>query len=242
MSYYLKQIYDDLSYGELSQVNLAHTNSECACGEWDNHAKKVIVSHLTMALTDLHTRFPLREKEVTVQLYPHITQYQLSSKYARSNIESTEPYKYIIDSIYYPFEDDVLRIERCSDEAGIDMRINDANDGYSIFTPDYRSIQVPFPEDGYALFLGYRANHKAIVTDYTDEATVDIEIPPYLYEAVLYYIAYRVHKSRSNQEAQAESLRLFQLYNQACDKVDRMNITHNSSADSNLLLDDNGWI
>lgn len=240
-NYTLQRIFDDLSYGELSQVNLSGKNSDCECGEWDRKAEKTIVSHLNMALDAIYTRFPLLEKEVTIQLYPELTHYRLESKYAETNTESDEPIKYIKDSEFYPFTDDILRVESCFDEGGFSLPINDRKREYSIFTPDYNSIQVPFSEKNFALFLIYRARHPVITTEYTDANEVLILLPPYLYEALLCYITYRVHKARSNQEAQAEAVRALQLYETKCKEVETRNMTHNDLNVTNTLLDDNGW-
>lgn len=240
--YTLQKIFDDLAYGELSQVNLSGKNSDCECGEFDKKAEKTIISHLNMALVDLYTRFPLREREVTIQLYPEIVTYILDSKYAVSNEESDEPVKYIEDSKFLPFTDDVIRIERCYDEGGVYLHINDEMREYSVFTPTYNSIQVPYPEEGYAMFVIYRAKHSIIPFTYDDASKVNIDLPPYLYEALLYYIAYRVHKARSNQEAQLESSRLYQMYEKVCGDVERRNLTNNGITSSNARLDINGWV
>lgn len=239
--YTLQRLFDDLASGELSQINL---NGEDSVEKTFNTiAKNSIVSHLNLGLTELFSRFPLNQKEVVIQLYPHITQYFLDSKYAISNSSSTESNKYIIDSLYYPFADDVLRLESCYTELGEELYINDVSREYSVFTSDYKSIQVPFPELEIALSFSYRAKHAQIsYSEGVDANSVPINIPPYLYEALLYYIAYRVHKARHNQEARADSLQYYQLFNNRCDEMERRNMFNDSIAGSNQILDTNGWM
>lgn len=237
----LQKLYDDLSYGELSQVHLSSPDSEFDYGEWDEVAKKKIISHLNLALTAIYTKFPLKEKEVVIQLYPHITQYFLDRKYARTNTESTEVYKYIVDSEAYPFTNDILRIERCYDEGGVSIPINDMYADISVFIPDYTSIQVPFAEAEFMLFLLYRASHPVIQYG-IDEKVPSIEVPTYLYEALLFYITYRVHKTRSNDKSQAEALRYLQQFEAKCLEVEQRNLTNNAINNTDTLLDYNGWV
>ncbi|MGL4616509.1 MAG: hypothetical protein ACRCVV_21980 [Shewanella sp.] len=239
-AYSLKQLYEDLNYGELSQIDLTGVDSGCECGEFDDLAKRRVISHLNFALIALYTKFPIREKEVTIQLYPHISQYFFDYKYAKSNTESTEIYKYIEDTPSNPFKCDVLRIEDCYDEAGYQLCINSLNEPHSIFTPDYTSIQVPFSGGDFAISVIYRAAPTRIEYG-VDESAKVIEVPVYLYEALLYYITYRVHKTRSNQEAQAEALRALQLFDAKCVEVETRNLTQNSVDSTNLLIDTNGW-
>ena len=239
-TYTLQRVFDDLLMGELSQVNLNGEDSEeTGLGL---QAKKTIVSHLNLGLVELYTKFPLLEREVVVQLYPELTHYHLDSNFAVSNTTSLEPIKYIVDSEYYPFTDDVLRVESCYSEIGEELYINEPSRDYSIFTPDYKSIQVPFAEEEITLTLIYRARHPVITyIDGMDANAVNILIPPYLYEALLYYIAYRVHKARHNQEARADSLVYYQQFNQRCQEVERRNMVNNGGAGLTDLLDTNGW-
>lgn len=239
-AYSLRQLYEDLNYGELSQINLTGSDSECTAGQLDEVAKRKIISHLNFALIALYTKFPLREKEVTIQLYPHISQYFFDRKFAVTNTESTEEYKYIIDSPFAPFQGDVLRIEDCYDEMGCRIPINNLNEYNSIFTPDYTSIQVPFAGGDFAISLIYRAAPSRIEYGIDENAKV-IGVPVYLYEALLYYITYRVHKTRSSQEAQAEYLRALQLFDAKCAEVETRNLSQNSVDSTNLLIDTNGW-
>lgn len=238
--YTLQGLFDDLASGELSQINLNGEESEDT--GFNTKAKNDIVSHLNLGLTEIHSKFPLNQKELVLQLYPEITQYFLDSKHAVSNSSSTEV-KYIIDSIYYPFQDDIIRLESCYTELGEELYINDGSQEYSVFTADYRSVQVPFVESEIALSFIYRAKHQPIsYSEGVDSSTIAINVPPYLYEALLYYIAYRVHKARHNQEARADSLQYYQLYTQRCVEAERNNMFNDSIEGSSNLLDTNGWM
>lgn len=265
---YLSKLFKQLATGELSQVAISEN------GNIQEDSYDAIVTHLNIGLTKLYTRFPLLEKEVVIQQFAHITLYTLSSQYAYTNDDSTEPYKYIIDSEENPFEDDVLRIEQAFDEGGVPISINDEfSSNRVIFTPSYDSVQIPLPEEENSIFITYRANHPEIsledetivttIPGYWDEYdnepvwvdpvttvtvvpadidTIEIKIPPYLEEALLSFIASRVHSTRSSDGAQSESSKYYGKYNAICNDVEVKNMTNNSPTSTNIRPEINGWV
>ena len=120
---YLNELFDQLTYGELSQLEYGGVDNEGITQE--DH--KRILPHINLALTELHKRFLIREEEVTIRCYDHIETYVLDSKYAATNTESTEPYKYIHDTVFEPFVDNVLRIEKVFNEDGQELFLNETD-------------------------------------------------------------------------------------------------------------------
>lgn len=49
-----------------------------------------VITQINLGLTDLHSRFPLREGQVTIQMYEHISQYYLRRQFAQTNQDSQE--------------------------------------------------------------------------------------------------------------------------------------------------------
>lgn len=265
---YLSKLFKQLATGELSQVAISEN------GSIQEDSYDAIITHLNIGLTKLYTRFPLLEKEVVIQQFEHITQYRLSSKYAVSNEDSTEVYKYIIDSTDNPFMDDVLRVEQVFDEEGNYIKLNDEyTDGRVFFTPAYDLLQIPMPEENNAVFVTYRADHPEVVLEdqevtttipgywdsndgeefwvdpvttveivAADPSTVEISIPPYLEEALLSFIASRVHSTRSSDGAQSESSKYYGKYNAICNDIEVKNMTNNSPTSTNIRPEINGWV
>lgn len=134
-------------------------------------------------------------------------------------------------------------MDSCIDELGNELYVNDNSQEYSIFLSNYRTVQVPFAEKEIALSLLYRARHTTIYVEAdTDEESTIIDLPPYLYEALLNYIAYRVHKARNNQESRASALLCYQNFNQICTQVEATNMVHDAVAGSDRVLEENGWV
>lgn len=235
----LYEVFEMLQYGELANVSISGNIDEEVGIRTEDYP--LLISHINLALTDLHTKFNLKEKEVVIQQYEGLPYYELDSKYAQSNTGSIEPIKYISDSIYNPFIDDVLRINAAFDEGGCEVSINDENDCNSIFLNSYKRIQVPYPNPENALWITYRANHEKLSMSNPD-ITAEVNIPAYCVEALLSYVASRVHSQRTSQESQGLSVNLMAKYQMICEQIEEKNVLHNSPSNTNFKLGERGWV
>jgi hypothetical protein len=206
----LNSILQHLVSGELQRHSLANG----LVGNTLNveHLDKVIPM-LNLGLLDICSRFVVNQKEVLIDLYENITTYVLDSRFAVTNTASTEPVKYIHDSIAMPFEDDVIKILSIHNEMGQERFINDNNRHWSLHLINYNTIQHPYPDEENTISVIYQPKFKDIVVTPTfDPTEIDIELPPYLLRALLYFVAARVHIGLNKQEAQAESNNYNGLY------------------------------
>lgn len=233
----LQDIFEQLTYGELAQLSVGGADT----GGIQVKDYPKVISHINMGLTALYTRFPLRIKELTLQQHEQITLYKLDYAFAQSNTESTEAIKYIIDTANAPFLDDVLRINTAFDELGNEVQINDEDSNTSIFTPDYDTIQIPYPINTSAYFFTYRARHPKIPLDTLDPASVNVDIPIYLLEALLTYVVGRVLTSKGGTDGLTESGTYLNKFEALCRQVEEHNLMNSSSSETNTKLDDNGW-
>ena len=126
----LKEIFDQLTYGELSQLAIGGGEQ----GQINEANYPSVVAHIRLALTALYKRFPLKENRLVLQLLPGVLQYEINSKYAVGNMKSLVPVKYILDSAL-PFKDDILKIERVYTGKGHELSLNDGADPFSLTTP-----------------------------------------------------------------------------------------------------------
>mgnify|MGYP000368513602 CR=1 FL=1 len=235
----LREVFEMLQYGELANVSISGNIDEEVGIRTEDYP--LLISHINLALTDLHTKFNLKEKEVIIQQYEDLPYYELDSKYAVSNTESMEEIKYIVDSTYSPFIDDVLRINAAFDECGHELPINDENQCNSIFLNSYKRIQVPYPNPDNALWITYRANHEKLSMSNPD-LNADVNVPAYCVEALLSYVASRVHSQRTAQDAQGLSVNLMAKYQMICEQIEEKNVLHNSPSNTNFKLGERGWV
>lgn len=233
----LSQLFEALSYGELSQLAIGGSGS----GVVPEEHYSALITHTNSGLTKLYSRFPLAEKELVIEQQEGITTYHLKSAFAQSNTDSTEPVKYIKDSVDEPFLEDIIRLEMAYDVAGEEVPLDDRNAEVSWFTPSFNKLKIKEPVQGELSTLVYRANHPRISTDETDLGSVDVEIPSYLEEALQCYIASRVHSLRSTPEAMSESSLYYSKFSAICTEVENRNLTLNSQNVTNDKLDAKGY-
>lgn len=232
----LSELFAQLSYGELRQTHIGNDG----CGDLDPKYYKEIISHINLGLSDLHKKFPLRTQEVFIQQYSHISIYHLDRRYAETNTESTEPYKYIKDSVDEPFLDDAIRIERVYDENGDEFYINDGTNGWSVFLPNHLSIQHPQPDDANTMSVIYRANHVKIAPN-VDPDEQEITLPQVFIQPLLYYVAGRVFAGMNSGDSWGTSANYMSMYENACNDLKFYGV-YNVENDSSTRIKDNGWV
>lgn len=234
----LQDIFDQLTYGELSQVSVGG-NEENYGIHPENYER--IVPHVNMGLSDLHKRFPLKTASAVIQQHKEISTYFLDLKYAVSNTTSTEPVKYLIDTASKPFEENIIRIEEIVDEAGCSISMNDPNDSNSIMMPSYNSLVIPFPSDDVAVNVKYRANHKKIMGAYLSPSTEEVELPLAYLQPLCMFIAGRIMAGRPSLDGVNEGASMIARYEQECFRLNQLNILHKSNPANERIMT-GGWV
>lgn len=245
----LSELFDQLTYGELYSLEYGGTDE---LGITQDNYKRV-VPHVNLGLAELYKRLPLRLQEVIVQQHDHIQKYWLLPKYAVTNMESEETYKYIHDSQFDPFQDNVLAIDRIFNEIGeelfnneVDPYINQNTQGqtsnryWSVSTPEFNCIQVPYPEKENAMSVIYRASHEKILVPGLDPESVEVKIPPSLEEALYFYIAARVFTSMGSTHVQT-GMAYTTKFEASLAKVKELGLT-TQDVTVNQRLEVNGWV
>lgn len=199
----LSEIFEKLTTGELSQVSIGGANS----GELLEKDYRAVGNHVMLGLTALYKRFDLKRSLLVVELVPDLTEYMLHSRYAVNGKQTNEPVRYIIDSMKRPFKDDILKILGVTNDEGCNLSLNDNNDRFSLRTPTIESLLVPLDvvnqvesklPDEYKtdrLIVQYQANHANFIPriGYFDPENTTIELPSSHTQALLYFVASRVH-------------------------------------------------
>lgn len=198
----LSYIFDQLSQGELSQVAVG--GGEC-CGIQEKDYRK-IGNNVFLALTALYKRFNLKMSTLTVLLQPGRYNYPLLQRYAVCDPFSKEPVRFIIDTPTDKFKGDVLKVWGVQTDIGNGLVMNDYMNHLAIGLPSLNVIQVPMDivdgkldlPDYYKtglLRVTYVANHTQFVPNkgYYDPERVEIELPDSHLQALLYYVASRIH-------------------------------------------------
>lgn len=222
----LRQLIDHLVQNNLYQFNMAK-----------NEQFPAIINALNLELTQLYSRYPVLEKEVAFRRFPEISMYHLIRRYCRSNDESKELYKYILDTHDNPFLGDVLKIENAYTESGQHIVLNDNNNPRAWFTPSFDTIQIPNTTDidTRIAIIGYKAKPEHIDPNTTDFEK-DIYIPSYLEEPMIYGITMRVAERLPTQTGMQVVQMAQAKYKELCDNVDTLNLFHENNVSTNIKL------
>ena len=239
----LLDLLKDLTYGELAQFKLGNLIPGEFESEPDPTRYAQFTSAINLGLKEIYKRFFLASREIYIQQREEISTYILSSKYAQTNTDSPIPIedRYIMDTVDAPFKDDTLKIEEVYDEEGNIIPMNDITEELSVFTPNYRSIQVPYPSDDNTMAVQYRATHVRI--EYVkgmDPADIEVALPNSLHEALLYYVASRFASSMSGDQGQ-EGNDYYQRFKNSCDLVAKEGLEVQGEP-GDWRFDQTGWV
>lgn len=223
----LKELLDALRFGELSQISLG--------GEAQGTINKVnfqrVASTINLGLTNLYTRFNLKEAETTVVLE--------SGKYS-----------------YVLANQDLLKVSRAINDQGLELSLNNISDPLSVVTTNMRTIKVPqlivdmdktIPK-GYlsnTLQIIYRANHVPIDTDpdtVSDEEDLEIELPYQFLEPLTYFIASRAYTPLDTTGQFHSGNNYATKFEQACQRLEMNNSSIDRGGQSDTKFVSNGWV
>ena len=248
----LQDIFDQLSYGEFSQLCIG--GQEPGVISEENYAR--VLAHVGLGLTAIYTHFNLKQGQLTLELQQGKTKYELHSAFAVNGRRSAEAVRYILDAADDPFLDDIIKVEKVLTEGGESFSLNDAADPYSVTTPSSTVLRVPsglvagenslemFPEKlkTETLSLIYRANHPkiSIGTGFFNPARVEIELPDTHLQALLYYVASRVNNPVGMVNEFNAGNNYYTKYLAACEELENKGIQVDQG-ESNTRLRRGGW-
>jgi hypothetical protein len=221
----LAEIFSALAYGELSQQALG-VNIE---GELTESNYPTLVSHINLGLSSLYKRFNLKEGRVNIPLLPE-------------------------ESLYSMGVDDIHKIERILTKEGTEIGLNDDSDPYSCYTPTMGTLRVnqylldkpadmPDKYKTDELVVIYRANHPklTLVGGFINPDKTDVELPYSYLEALLYFVASRVHNpiGMANEFHAGNSWAA--KYEAECQRLEMLNIEVDHSTRS-TRFERTGWV
>jgi len=196
----LQEIFDQLTYGELSNLNIGGVPeggiTEC---NWAS-----VMASINLGLTALYKRFNMKDSELVLLLQPGQYVYPLESKYAVANARSTAPVKWIQDSVAAPFLDDILKIQNIkADDCELDL--NSGLSEYTVSTPAYNVVRIPkeivdndadLPDhlkNLTQLVISYDGKHRQLDPNIGvfDPPSIEVDLPYSHLQALLLFVASR---------------------------------------------------
>ena len=162
-----------------------------------------LIAFLNLGLIELYTRFPIKIKEHIVALEESVTEYEMPSNFmlALSAYEEKD-----VDN---PGE--VVRVA-----------INEESDPYSIFFPDWNTVQIPVVAQGTYISIIYAARPDVIVNT-TEGLAYTLDLPASLIDALASYIGYRAHLGVRG-DGQSENNAHWQRFERNCVKAQELGV------------------
>lgn len=213
----VKEVLDQLSYGELRQQQLG------AVSEDKRHIQlKQKIAHINLGVLQLHTRFMIKRHNLVVTPIDGKTKYTL---------EPTRPYITLVDS---PKDKDIMAIlyiyTTCGRQCPINVYQQNGCDilGTPIIkTPHYNVIEIPC---GYTkqLRVNYKPKPLSIFNSDTEiEDCSDlyrfynrvVDLPDAYLQALLYYIASRTYTTMQAVESDAPYNPYYRRFEEECKRL-----------------------
>ena len=187
------------------------------------------MAHVNLGLTALYKRFNLKEGRLVFPLSPVGNVYKLGTA-------------------------DLNKIERVLTKEGFELALNDGNDPLSCYTPQMNILRVPpkivsksqdLPEKYITdeLEVIYRANHAKIVATggFLLPEKVEMELPDSHLEALLYFVASRVHNPIGMVNEFNAGNNWAAKYEMECQRLESLDLEIDDIT-TNARLNKNGWV
>lgn len=234
----LKEIFDHLTYGELSQLSMG--GGEAGVINADNYPR--VISHINLGLTALYKRFQLKEGRIGFNLIKGRQLYKLDSE---------EDTSFILEPGQDEFLNDILKIGRVLTDLDFDLDINNAANPYSCFTPGSNQLrlskevaaqELSLPDDlkTTTLTVLYQANHPVIPVRVSNPMTYEVELPVTHLEPLLLYIASRVHNPIGMTNEFNAGNNYNAKYEASCKQIEFNNLVIDQGS-QNTKSERNGW-
>lgn len=240
---HLTELFRSLSTGELSNLSLANNGDGTIAAS--KHEK--LINYANEGLLNLYSRYPLREKEVIIQIQETTQHYHLLERYAMSRFPGAGVANpYIQDTPGDPFKEDVIRINSVHSVFGVKLPLNDANAALGVFTPQPHILQVPDavradPAIGETLLsIQYQAAHDKLIG--VNDPNSIIYLPLCLRGALASYVAYKVYSHMGSDGSNVKAAEYMSMFDNACDIAESNDLVLNTSSDTNKRFALNGWI
>ncbi len=235
----IRELFKTLSFNELSNINIGGEGS----GQVNVASYERLINITNNALLDLHRRFILSEKQLTIQSLDWKSRYIIDSKYAATS-DSSEV-KYIMDTPLEPYRNDLITIELVFNEIGQELPMNDPEQYASVMIPSPNCVELTHPSKYSAFFIIYRARHPELIFDADElENTLNqnVNIPLALEQALRFKIAAGIFSPMSGQEYTAKSQELDGKYEANCIEVESNGLVNTKCISTNVKLSRRGFI
>lgn len=180
-------------------VDLARYSELASVAAKDNDA--AILAFLNMGMIELYTRFPIKTEEHIVELQENTTIYEMPADFMYALSAYGE-------------------VQEVTTDLLVRVPINEEDDPYSIFFPDWNTVQIPAVANGSYISIIYVAKPTALTINDLD---TELELPETLIDALLSYMGYRAHLAIRG-DGQSENNAHWLRFDRSCKKARELGV------------------
>ena len=197
----LKEIFDDLSYGEFSSMAVGNARTQPGITP-DSYPR--MTNLVNSALLDLFTRFKFKTKELDLHQKLGKTYYYLRTSHVGSPLTGGDEI-YLDGTKEEELNNDIIKILEAYDEEGNRVYINDHRYPDDIFMSQMDVIQLKDTGTPRIISFVYQASYpKIVMTSNFDPGAVQLEIPSSIKTAILVHVASRLFTGKAGSGGEGQ--------------------------------------
>lgn len=236
----LQEVLDQLAYGELEQLYTGGGNDS---GTLLPEQQRRLIHHIELGLNALYTRFLLKKGRLTLVPIEGRTRYPLTPAFAVSNVDSSEPERWI-DDTGNAFNGDLLRIAKVTDTVtGCELPLNDSGNPLSLVTDEYNVLELPEGHEYTQLRIRYHAAHpKLLPQAHLNPAQISLELPETHLQALCLFVASRVLTPTGSTGEFHDGNNYATKYEAECQRLELGGYRGDEAAATNTHFCRGGWV
>jgi len=236
----LKLIISLLENGELKNTGLINQKTkQLAYG-----SLKSVIEHINLGLTNLFSRFNLKQNELVLHALPEVRYYYLrDNRIALASNMNRETYIERTDAVKDGIN--LVQVMEIFNELGSRISINDRNEIPYIQTSTYDCLNISSLNSAEKFYVIYKAKPKTIVLDSSfslDDYKIDM--PDAFIEPLLMFVASKIFRpmGANNSTANADkSYACYQQYEAQCLQLLQLGLASQCNDTVNKFTQ-NGWV
>lgn len=235
----LQEIFDQLTYGELSQYVVGGKGSNGI--QFESYPE--IINHINLGLTALYKRFVISKKELSIVPQTGLFTYVLHPDYLIGS-NSNKPYKYLVASSEFPFNAEVLSILQIFDSDQAEIQPNSSRAINPVYFDSPYLVRLPSPNPDNPVTLVYQSNHPKIILNSMYAQDTEIELPILFLDCLLFFIGSRVAASNPsiNDTNVQDSAQFMAKYELACTLIEQKGLLKTEEEIVNGRFEQGGWV
>lgn len=195
-----------------------------------------IIEYINSGLNELYNKFQLKVDYIFLELQEGKTRYPLTSAHDMTNWSAPARELYIWKDSEDSFKDDLVKVIMVRDHSGIEIPLNDPNELFSVYTPEFNVLEVPVHFPRQIITIDYQAKHP-IVSEDTDE----IQLPDGLYDVLAYFVAMQACSNMNSEGSVSNANKYAQLYENAITNFEALGTYEPKHRESYAKFYTRGW-